>query len=152
MNDDSLSSRALGVRLPELKWLLPRSVLRAVGLVSSNDALHQRMPHDIPLVEMNKRDSFHAGNDVSRLDQSRHLSDRQIDLRDVSGDHGFAVISDSGQKHLHLFRRRVLRLVQNDKGIIQRPPRMNAIGAISITPRSRWRSTRSTSSMSYSAS
>ena len=46
---------------------------------------------------------------------------RQILLGHIAGDDGFGSKTDSGQEHFHLGRRCVLRLVQNHKGIIQRP-------------------------------
>src|SRR4051812_40289520 len=101
------SSARLAIRLPELEWLLARGVLRAVRLIGTNDALHQWMTNHVPLVEMNERNPFHARDDVSRLDQARHLTYRKIDLSDISGNYGFAAITNPGHKHFHLFRRRI---------------------------------------------
>ena len=46
---------------------------------------------------------------------------RQIDLGDVAGDHRRGAEADPGQEHLHLFHGGVLRLVEDDEGVIQRP-------------------------------
>ena len=56
------------------------------------------------------------------LDQPRRLLSRQVDLRDVSGDDHLRAEAEAGQEHLHLLRRRVLRLVEDDEGVVQRAP------------------------------
>jgi hypothetical protein len=57
-----------------------------------------------------------------RLDQAALLAALQVDLRDVAGDHRLGADADAGQEHLHLLRRRVLRLVEDDEGVVQRAP------------------------------
>ena len=44
----------------------------------------------------------------------------QVDLADVAGDHGLGAEADARQEHLHLLGRRVLRLVEDDEGMVQR--------------------------------
>jgi hypothetical protein len=44
----------------------------------------------------------------------------QIDLRHVAGDDRLGTDADAGEEHLHLFRRGVLRFVENDEGVVQR--------------------------------
>src|SRR6185436_5939280 len=91
-----------------LKWLLPRRTLRGIGLISSNDSLHERMTNDVAVVEMNKRYTFHAGNHVACFNQTGHLSDGKIYLRYVASNHSLTAVSDSSEKHFHLFRSRIL--------------------------------------------
>ena len=47
-------------------------------------------------------------------------SRRQIDLRDVAGDDHLGMEPEPGEKHLHLFRRGILRFIENDERIVQR--------------------------------
>jgi hypothetical protein len=44
----------------------------------------------------------------------------QVGLRDVAGDHDLAAEAESGEEHLHLLGRGVLRLVQDDERVVQR--------------------------------
>ena len=54
--------------------------------------------------------------------------------RQVAGDRHAGALAEAGQEHLHLRRRRVLRLVEDHEGIASVRPRMKASGAISISP------------------
>ena len=63
-----------------------------------------------------------ASQDALGLDQPAQFAARQIDLADVAGDHAFAAEADARQEHLHLLGRRVLRLVEDHEGIVQRAP------------------------------
>ena len=56
-----------------------------------------------------------------RVDQSAAHVRRQIDLRRVAGNDDFRVHAHARQKHLHLRDGRVLRFVENDERIVQRP-------------------------------
>ena len=44
----------------------------------------------------------------------------QVHLGDVPGDHHLGAEAEPGQEHLHLFRRGVLRLVQDDERVVER--------------------------------
>ena len=44
----------------------------------------------------------------------------QVDLGDVAGHDGLRTEPEAGQEHLHLFRCRVLRLVEDDERVVQR--------------------------------
>src|SRR5436309_12861315 len=102
-----------GCILSELQRLLARGVLCAIRFISPDNPLHKRMTNDVSLIEINERNSLNTGNDVSRFDQSRHFSNRQVDLRNVAGDDGLAAISDPCEKHLHLLGRSVLSFIEN---------------------------------------
>src|SRR5205085_3015340 len=101
--------------LSELQRLLASSALYAVGLICSNDPLHERMADNVSLIEMNERNPLNARNHISRFDQPGHFPNREIDLRNIACNHRFAVISDAGQEHFHLLVRGVLSFVQNHK-------------------------------------
>ncbi len=46
----------------------------------------------------------------------------EVDLGHVAGHHGLGVEADTREEHLHLLRRRVLGLVEDDEGVIEGPP------------------------------
>ena len=56
----------------------------------------------------------------SRLDQAALLPARQVDLRDVAGDHRLGAEADAREEHLHLLGRGVLRLVEDDERVVER--------------------------------
>jgi hypothetical protein len=50
------------------------------------------------------------------------LAGRQVDLGDVPGDDGLRAVAEARQEHLHLLGGRVLRLVEDDEAVVERPP------------------------------
>ena len=88
------------------------------AVVRANDRRHQRMTHDVDFAEADEFDAGNIGQKALNFDQAALRAMRQIDLRDVAGDHGFAVIAQASQKHLHLFAGGVLGLVQNRERIV----------------------------------
>src|SRR5262245_13729203 len=73
----------------------------------------------VALVEVDERNPFDAAYDALRFHKARLAPRRQVDLRHVAGDYGLRSTADAGQKHLQLLGSRVLRLIENDKGIPQ---------------------------------
>src|SRR6185503_9033085 len=57
--------------------------------------------------------------DAARLDQPAFLAAREIDLRDVAVDHRLGAEADARKEHLHLLGRGVLRLVEDDEGVVE---------------------------------
>src|SRR5271165_655485 len=55
------------------------------------------------------------------LNKTGSLVHWQIDLGLITGYHAFRVCTQPGQKHEHLFGRRVLRFVKNNESVIQCP-------------------------------
>ena len=49
----------------------------------------------------------------------RGLAAGQVHLGDVAGDHGLAVEAEPGEEHLHLLDGGVLRLVEDDEGVVE---------------------------------
>src|SRR5688572_8595288 len=90
--------------------------------VRIDDARHQRVAHDVHRAELGERDSAHLCENAARLDEAALLAARKVDLRDVSGYHGFRAEADPRQEHLHLLRRRVLRLVEDDERVVEGAP------------------------------
>ena len=78
------------------------------------------MADDVGAREMDKRETAHAPEDALALDEAALLAAREVDLRDVAGDHRLRAEADSGQEHLHLLGRRVLRFVEDDERMVQR--------------------------------
>ena len=62
------------------------------------------------------------GQGFERLGQARAGARRQIDLGRVAGHDHARALAEPGQKHLHLHRGRVLRLVEDDEGARQGAP------------------------------
>src|ERR1700691_1703826 len=56
--------------------------------VGLDNLLHQVVANDVALVELDEGDAFDASANIQRFDQSRFSPRGQVDLRDVSGDHG----------------------------------------------------------------
>src|SRR5215475_1710877 len=120
------NTAALSLSILRNRWRLMISTrlevdLLVVLIVSLDDHLHQLMADDVALVEEDERDSFDAADDALRFHKARLATRRQVDLRHVAGDYGLRPEADARQKHLHLFRGRVLRLVENDKRVPKRP-------------------------------
>ena len=87
--------------------------------------------------------------DVGHDDEPRVLVARQVDLRDVAGD-DHPRPEPQARGVLHLLGRRVLRLVEDHEGIVQRPSARE--GATSMTRAPGCAATFSGSIMSCSAS
>src|SRR6185503_14722412 len=100
-----------------------RSLLSILAerVVRFHDLLHELVPHDVPFVEVHEADPVDVADDVERLDEARHPPARQIDLRDVAGDDRLRTKPEARQEHLHLLAGRVLRLVEDDERVVERP-------------------------------
>src|SRR6185503_3066096 len=86
--------------------------LRRVRIVGSNDTLNQRMAHNVFLGEVHKLNAFHVRHDRSGFNQPGGFSRWQVDLSDVTGDHGFGIEPHARQEHLHLFGGSVLGFIE----------------------------------------
>src|SRR5664280_477247 len=95
----------------------PRRIRPPVGL---DDPRHERMAHHVGRREVRRRDALDLVQDALGLDQAGHRALRQIDLARVAGDDGLRAEADPRQEHLHLLGRRVLRLVEDDEGVVER--------------------------------
>src|SRR5262249_40523416 len=80
---------------------------------------HQLMPHNIALVKIRESETLDVLEHINCFQQATSASVGQIDLRNVPRDHCLGVKSQARHKHFHLLGSSVLRLVQNDKRIIQ---------------------------------
>ena len=99
----------------ELLGLLLGVVLR----VRVDDPADEAVPHDVGAREP---------REVDVVDVVEHPGDQlqparaggQVDLGHVAGDHHLRAEPEAGEEHLHLLRRRVLRLVEHDERVVER--------------------------------
>src|SRR5438105_2446666 len=88
--------------------------------VRVDDLLYERMADDVRARKVDEGEAAHARKYAFTFDQPAFLPAREIDLSDIAGDHRLGAETDPRQKHLHLLRRRVLRLVENDERMVER--------------------------------
>src|SRR5439155_25799262 len=103
--------------LPKLRAGLLR--MPAVGL---DDPLYELVPDNVLVAEADEGDAVERAEDVLHLDQTGRLLPRKVDLRDVPGDDDLRPEAEAGEEHLHLLGARVLRLVEDDERVVERPP------------------------------
>src|SRR6185503_9326736 len=99
-----------------------RARLLRVELVGLDDPLDELVADDVLVAEADEGDALDRAEDVLDLDQAGRLLAREVDLGDVAGDDDLRAEAEPRQEHLHLLRARVLRLVEDDEAVVQRPP------------------------------
>src|SRR5258708_28679504 len=85
--------------------------------VRLHNLLDKVMADHVLVVEVHERDALDMADDLHRLYEPGGAADRQIDLRDVAGDHRLRAEAQAGQEHLHLLRGRVLRFVEDHERV-----------------------------------
>ena len=90
--------------------------------VGAHDARDQGIAHHIVIGKVDEGGAFHILQRLDRFSEAGSRADRQIDLRQIAGDHHAGIFTEAGEEHFHLHRRRVLRLVENDDGVGKRAP------------------------------
>src|SRR5215204_3865018 len=103
-------------------WMPLRAGLLRVLAVRLDDALHELVTDDVLMREADERDTVERAEDVLHLDEAGGLLAREVDLRDVARDDDLGAEAEAGQEHLHLLGARVLGLVEDDEGVVQRAP------------------------------
>ena len=88
-------------------------------VVSLDDLGDQLMADDVAVVEVLDGDIIDALQDVAGLFEAAGLAAGQVDLGDVAGDDCLGTEADTGEEHFHLLRCSVLRLIEDDEGIVQ---------------------------------
>ena len=83
--------------------------------------LHERMPDNVGSGEVMKFDSGNIFQNARCLDEAGLFGAREIDLRDVAGHDHARFVAEAREKHHHLFRGGILRFVEDDVGIGERP-------------------------------
>ena len=94
---------------------------RVVALVGVHDVADQPVPDHVVAGQPREVDVVHAVEDVLDDAQPAGLAGGQVHLGDVAGDHDLGAEAEPGEEHLHLLGRGVLRLVQDDERVVQRP-------------------------------
>src|SRR5206468_3612093 len=69
--------------------------------------------------ETDGRDALHVLELAHRVGQPRLARVGQVDLVGIAADHHPAAHAEAGQKHLHLKWGGVLRLIEDDEGIVE---------------------------------
>ena len=106
------------------------------GVVGLHDLLHQLVTDDIFLVEVHDRRSPRCHEPPLSPRPDRTSSSRQIDLRDVSGNDRLRSEAEPREEHLHLLAVVFCASSRMTNASFSVRPRMKAIGATSIVPRS----------------
>ena len=79
------------------------------------------MANDIAAAELRAGHAFDALQAIQGVYEAALVVFGQVNLGRVAGGHDFRTVAHAREEHLHLRNGRVLRLVENDEGIIQRP-------------------------------
>ena len=91
-------------------------------LVGGDDRLDERVTDDIPVAEEMEGDAGSSFQGPRRLNKAARLVLRKIDLGAVPGDDALRSDPDTGEEHEHLLGGGVLRLVEDDEGLVERAP------------------------------
>ena len=98
------------------------AMLAVEFVVGFDDTLDEFMADNVLFLEFDFADSLYAFQDLHGLYETGGRCRRQVDLCHVSGNDHFCIHSEAGEEHLDLVGRRVLRFVEDDDRIVQRPP------------------------------
>ena len=90
-----------------------------VLVVGGDDPAHELVADHVLLAEADEADVLDTIEDLRDGAEPGGLVARQIDLGDVAGDHDLRVEAEPRQEHLHLLRRGVLRLVEDDEAVVR---------------------------------
>ena len=86
-----------------------------------HDVLYQPVTDDVAVVECDDPDTVDPFQHLHNGHQTRIATPRQVDLRDVAGNDKPGVAPHAGQEHFDLGDRRILRFVQDDESVVERP-------------------------------
>src|SRR5438270_603611 len=111
----TMSVAIAGVRAASESWGSAAIFWSRVSAASPR----MRLMADVAIVEVDHRDALDVAEDLSCQDEPALLAGK-VDLCDVAGDDGLRAEAETREEHLHLRGRRVLRLVEDDEGLVQR--------------------------------
>src|SRR5262249_47573143 len=89
--------------------------------VRHQDSLYQRVANDIVFVQIDKTNPLDVPEAVQRVHQPTAGVRRKVDLRHIAGDDDLGTVAHARQEHFHLRHGGVLPLIENDRGVVQRP-------------------------------
>ena len=81
----------------------------------------ERVSNDVPLVEFYDSDAFDVAEAFESIAETGLLRGRQVDLRHITRDNHLAAYSEACEEHLELECGGVLRLVEDDDSVGERP-------------------------------
>ena len=88
-------------------------------IVRFYDVLYQLVADHVPLVEIDELDTCNVAQNLPDFNQAGNPLGREIHLSDIAGHDHFGMEAEPREKHFHLLRRGVLRLIENDERIVQ---------------------------------
>ena len=91
----------------------------AVAVVGADDSLDQLMAYDVDVIEVAEADAFDPVEDVKGFEEAGLFRVGQISLGKVAGDDRLGVVAETGNEHLHLLGRGVLRFVHDDESVVE---------------------------------
>ena len=99
-----------------LRVLVPAGVVALVGV---DDGADETVPHHVVRGELGEVDVLDVTEDVAHDLEAGTGAAGEVDLGDVAGDDHLRAEAEPGQEHLHLLARGVLRLVEDDEGVVE---------------------------------
>src|SRR3954462_1371432 len=90
------------------------ALARLRPIIGIDNARHELVADHILRSEGDMSDALHAFQQACGFCETGSLAERQVDLTWIAGHYHPAVLPETRQKHLHLHRGGVLRLVEND--------------------------------------
>src|SRR5919197_5721440 len=79
-------------------------LLLAEAAIGFHDVLHDLVPDDVARPQVDELEPLDPLEDLLDHDQAGALAGREVDLRDVTVDHGARSEAEPREEHLHLFR------------------------------------------------
>ena len=80
------------------------------------------MPDHVARAQLGEGDAVDAAQDAAHHVEAGALPAGEVDLGGVAGDDHLRPEAEAGEEHLHLRRGGVLRFVEDDERVVQRPP------------------------------
>ena len=87
----------------------------SVDLVGVHDLLDEMVADNILRSKFVEVYALQGLDDLPDFQESRGFVRRNVDLGNIACDNHFTFISQSGQKHHHLFGRGILGFIENDE-------------------------------------
>ena len=88
-------------------------------VVGIDNFFHKAVAHDVVVVELDDGDAFDVAQDAGGVGQAGVLPVGEVDLAYVAGDDEFGVDAHAGEEHFELVAGGVLRLVEDDEGVVE---------------------------------
>ncbi len=93
-----------------------------MDLIGLNNPLYQGVANHVSRAKVRKRDPLDGTQHPDGMPQPGLGFTWEVNLRHITRDNDGGPKANSRQEHLHLLRRCILTLIQNDKRIVQGAP------------------------------